>query len=176
MGVGKCGSCAGKDHVLTRGGLSGFASTQSGSALCSNAWGDWAEVSRWHSSGCILMKRMPEAKRGRRSLCSALSFDRQVNPRCRRRDDGAVFSTINQLGWLSIGWSDYGSTFLVTARCGPACRVVWEGGAKSPFLSFLADFIPSFNPIFRIEFSICLLKNYYFHCAKRFSIWLRALS
>jgi hypothetical protein len=25
MGDGKCGSCAGKDHVLTRGDLSGFA-------------------------------------------------------------------------------------------------------------------------------------------------------
>ncbi len=132
MGVGKCGSCAGKDHALTRGDLSGVAPTHGGSAPCSNAWGDWAEVSRRHSSEIFLMKRRPEAKRGVRPLCSALSFDRQVNLRCRRRDDGTVFPTINQPGSLEIGWSDYGSTFLVTARCGPACRVVWEGGGLKP--------------------------------------------
>ena len=141
MGAGKCGSCAGKDHALTRGDLPGFAPTAGGSAACSNAWGDWVEVSRRHSSGLIMMKRRPEAKRGVCPLCSALSFDRQVIVRCRRRDDGTVFPTINQLGSLAIGWSDYGSTFLVTARCGPACRVVWEGGDKNPFLSLLGDFI-----------------------------------
>ena len=29
---------------------------------------------------------------------------------------------------LLVDLSDYGPTFLVTARCGPARRVVWEGG------------------------------------------------
>jgi len=53
MGDGKCGSCAGKDHALTRGDLPGFAPTIGGSVPCSNAWGDWAEVSRWHSSGFL---------------------------------------------------------------------------------------------------------------------------
>jgi len=80
----------------------------------------------------ILMKRRPEAKGGIQPLSSALSFGRPVNQRCRRRVDGPVFPTINQLGSLEIGWSDYGSTFLVTARCGPACRVVWEGGGLKP--------------------------------------------
>jgi len=72
------------------------------------------------------MKRRPEAKRGIRPLSSALSFDRQVNRRCCRRVDGIVFPTINRLGSREIGWSDHGSTLLVTARCGPARRVVWE--------------------------------------------------
>ena len=132
MGAGKCGSCAGKDHVLTRGDLPGFAPTIGGSAPCSNAWGDWVEVSRRHSSGFISMKRRPEAMRGIQPLCSALSFDRPVNVRCRRRDDGILFPTINQPGSLEIGWSDYGSTLMVTARCGPARRVVWEGGGLKP--------------------------------------------
>ena len=76
--------------------------------------------------------------RGMHPSCSALSFDRQVNPRSRRRVDGPVFPTINQSGSLAIGWSSYGSTLMVTARCGPARRVVWEGGVKHPFLSLLA--------------------------------------
>jgi hypothetical protein len=38
---------------------------------------------------------------------------------------------------LLVDLSDYGPTFLVTARCGPACRVVWEGGGRNPFLSLL---------------------------------------
>ena len=132
MGAGKCSSCAGKDHVLTRGDLPSFAPTFGGSAPCSNAWGDWAEVSRRHSSGFFLMKRRPEAKRGMRPSCSVLSIDCPVNIRCRRRDDGTVFPTINQHSSLEIGWSNYGSTLLVIARCGPACRVVWEGGGLKP--------------------------------------------
>ncbi|MCP4368835.1 MAG: hypothetical protein GY797_12090 [Deltaproteobacteria bacterium] len=124
MGVSKCGSCVGKGHVLTRGYLPRFAPTLGGSAPCSNAWGDWAEVSRVHSSGFFSMKRRPEAKRGMRPSCSVLSFDCSVNIRCRRCDDGTVFSTINRHSSLVIGWSDYGSILLVTALCGPACRVV----------------------------------------------------
>ncbi|MBT6225942.1 MAG: hypothetical protein HOI47_04705, partial [Candidatus Scalindua sp.] len=46
MGDGKCGNCAGKDHVLARGDLPDFAFTFGGSAFCSNVLGDWAEVSR----------------------------------------------------------------------------------------------------------------------------------
>jgi hypothetical protein len=38
---------------------------------------------------------------------------------------------------LLVDLSDYGPTFLVTARCGPARRVVWEGGGRNPFLSLL---------------------------------------
>jgi len=53
MGEGKCGSCAGKDHVLTRGDLPDLATTSGGSASCSNAWGDRAEVSRQHNSGGV---------------------------------------------------------------------------------------------------------------------------
>jgi hypothetical protein len=34
---------------------------------------------------------------------------------------------------LHFGYSsDYGPTLVVTARCGPACRVVWEGGGSKP--------------------------------------------
>ena len=39
---------------------------------------------------------------------------------------------------LLVDLSDYGPTFLVTARCGSARRVVWEGGGRNPFLSLLA--------------------------------------
>jgi hypothetical protein len=38
---------------------------------------------------------------------------------------------------LLVDLSDYGPTFLVTARCGPTRRVVWEGGGRNPFLSLL---------------------------------------
>ena len=138
MGAGKCGSCAGKDHVLTRGDLSGFAPTDGGSAPCSNAWGDWAEVSRRHSSGFILMKRRPEAKGENFPRCSILSLGRPAHIRCDRRDGGSEILMVDQNGSPLVGLSDYGPTPLVTARCGPACRVVWEGGDRNPFLSLLA--------------------------------------
>ena len=96
MGAGKCGSCAGKDHALTRGDLPGFAPTMGGSASCSNAWGDWAEVSRRHSSGFILMKRRPEAKGEYFPLCSILSLGRPVHVRGDRRDDGNEIFMVNQ--------------------------------------------------------------------------------
>jgi len=137
MGAGKCGSCAGKDHVLTRGDLSGFAPTDGGSAPCSNAWGDWAEVSRRHSSGFILMKRRPEAKGENFPRCSILSLGRPAHIRCDRRDGGSEILMVDQNGSPLVGLSDYGPTPLVTARCGPACRVVWEGGDRNPFLSLL---------------------------------------
>ena len=50
-GYGKCRGCVVKVHVLIWGDLLSFAPTLSGSAPCRNAWGDWAEVSRRHSSG-----------------------------------------------------------------------------------------------------------------------------
>ena len=139
MGAGKCGSCAGKDHVLTRGDLSGFAPTDGGSAPCSNAGGEWAEVSRRHSSGFILMKRRPEAKGENFPRCSILSLGRSAHIRCDRRDGGSEILMVDQNGSPLVGLSDYGPTPLVTARCGPACRVVWEGGDRNPFLSLLSD-------------------------------------
>ena len=52
---GKCCGCAEKDHALTRGDLPDFATTVGGSASCSNAGGDWAEVSRRHRSGVMIL-------------------------------------------------------------------------------------------------------------------------
>ena len=149
MGAGKCGSCAGKDHVLTRGDLSGFAPTDGGSAPCSNAWGDWAEVSRRHSSGFILMKRRPEAKGENFPRCSILSLGRPAHIRCDRRDGGSEILMVDLNGSPLVGLSDYGPTPLVTARCGPACRVVWEGGDRNPFLSLFGSsiFYSSNNPV-----------------------------
>ena len=48
---------------------------------------------------------------------------------------------------LLVDLSDYGPTFLVTARCGPACRVVWEGGGLKP---------PSYPSYTLIGYSIVL--------------------
>ena len=38
---------------------------------------------------------------------------------------------VSQNGLRLVNLPDYGPAFLVTARCGPACRVVWAGGGSN---------------------------------------------
>ena len=91
------------------------------------------------------MKRRHEAKGENFPRCSILSLGRPALIRCDRRDGGSEILMVDQNGSPLVGLSDYGPTLLVTARCGPACRVVWEGGDKSPFLSLLAPVIGSID-------------------------------
>ena len=72
------------------------------------------------------MKRRPEAKGENFPLCSILSLGRPVHVRGDRRDDGNEIIRVNQNVSRLVNLSDYGPALLVTARCGPACRVVWE--------------------------------------------------
>ena len=74
------------------------------------------------------MKRRPEAKRENSPLCSILSMSRPVHIRVLRRGNGNGIFKVNQNGFLLVCLSDYDPTLLVTARCGPACRLVWEEG------------------------------------------------
>jgi hypothetical protein len=83
------------------------------------------------------MKRRPEAKGENFPRCSVLSLGRPALVRCDRRDGGSEILMVDQNGSPLVDLSDYGSTLLVTARCGPACWVVWEGGDKIPCLSLL---------------------------------------
>ena len=128
--------------------MPGFAPTAGGSAPCSKAWGGWAEDRKllllflhfrlpWRSSadGIVVdsyeMKRRPEAKRENFPLCSILCLGRPVHVRCDRRDGGFGIFRVSQMFHLGYS-SDYGPILLVTARCGPACRVLWEGGGSKP--------------------------------------------
>ena len=83
------------------------------------------------------MKRRPEAKGDNFPLCSILSLGRPVHVRGDRRDNGIEIVMVNQNGLRLVNLPDHGPALLVTARCGPACRVVWEGGDRNPFLSLL---------------------------------------
>ena len=85
-----------------------------------------------------LMKRRPEAKRGNYPSSFVLSCGRSAALRVNRRVDGLVKSTMSIYGLFNIHWPDYGPASLVTALYGPVCGVVWEGGARNPFLSLLA--------------------------------------
>ena len=90
----------------------------------------------------LLMKRRPEAKRENSPLCSIFSMSRPVHIRVLRRGNGNGIFKVNQNGFFLVGLTGYDPTLLVTVRCGPACRLVWEEGDKKPLSIPIRRFLP----------------------------------
>ena len=131
----RSGGCAVKECVLTWGDLA--------SCLKGRRWKPEREVSRGHSSRRQGAKGQ-RSRRGSRLIIEtgvsqmfaqaklADTADRVKPDRPRQRETCIAESALSDLG-RRVGCNTNPMTSTTsTARCGPACRVVWEGIGQVP--------------------------------------------
>ena len=126
----KFGGCAVKECVLTRGDLALWLKGRRGNVE--------REVSRGHSS-CQHGAKGRRSRRGSALIIDngmsqmfaeaklADQADRVKPDRPRQRETRVAESTLRNLGHRVGSNTSLMTSTTSTARCGPACRVVWEG-------------------------------------------------
>ena len=129
----KSGGCAGKDRVLTWGDLASWLKGRRGSTE--------REVSRGHSS----RRHGAKGRRSRRGSALIIrtgvsqmfakakladTADRVKPDRPRQRETKPAELTLRNLGRRAGCHTNPTTSTTSTARCGPACRVVWEGRGR----------------------------------------------
>ena len=126
----KSGGCAAKECVLTRGDLASWLKGRRRKAE--------REVSRGHSS-CLFGAKGRRSRRGSTLVidnglsqmfaqAKLADLENRVKPdEPRQRENGVAESASCNLGHRAGCNTNPMTSTTPTARCGPACRVVWEG-------------------------------------------------